>query len=129
MCQPMCRHTFQLVWFYASTVMMENQRKQYPWVKYITVFCRETPRDNKCTKWRLGKANTKTVLLDKTPGGVWGIIKVTLPRGLFKEMNKIRAKEFKRHTNIKYCDNKIKQKRKKKTIGALREKNIAFYEG
>lgn len=26
-------------------------------------------------------------------------------------MNKIRAKEFKRHTNIKYCDNKLKQKK------------------
>lgn len=56
------------------------------------------------------KANAKTVLQDKTPG-VWGIIKVTLPRGLFKEMNKIRAKEFKRHTNKKYRDIKVKQEK------------------
>lgn len=69
-------------------------------MKHITVFCRETQKDDKYAKWKLMKANAKTVLQDKTPG-VWGIIKVTLPRGLFKEMNKIRAKEFKRHTNKK----------------------------
>lgn len=40
-------------------------------------------------------------------------------------MNKIRAKEFKRYTNIKYCDNKLKQKKN----GALREENIASYKG